>query len=123
MADVETVHEENVLYPIDESDLNLPPPPEFAAISNGPSDTNSRSNSLTRRPLSRSHSRSNNGYGCDENDDTTDDLEVADGEVVEKDPFEVHWENGDSDPMNPRSMSFRRKWLVVIIVSISSLCV
>ncbi len=123
MADVETIHEEKVLYPTEESDLNLPPATAFAAISNGPSNTNSRSNSLTRKPLSRSHSRSNNGYGCDENDDSTDDLEVAGEEVVEKDPFEVHWEDGDNDPMNPRSMSFGRKWLVVIIVSLSSLCV
>lgn len=34
----------------------------------------------------------------------------------------VTWE-GDDDPMNPRSMSKARKWLVVIIVSASSLCV
>jgi hypothetical protein len=123
MADVETLHEEKALDPTDESDLNLPPSTEFGPISNGPSSPNSRSNSLARRPLSRSHSRSNNGYGCDENDDSTDDLEVAGEEVVEKDPFEVHWENGDNDPMNPRSMSIGRKWLVVIIVSLSSLCV
>ena len=41
---------------------------------------------------------------------------------AEKD-FEVKWEGGDDDPMNPRSMSEVRKWMVVLIVSASSLCV
>ena len=36
--------------------------------------------------------------------------------------FEVRWEAGN-DPMDPRSMSKPRKWLVVLIVSMSSLCV
>lgn len=34
----------------------------------------------------------------------------------------VDWD-GDDDPMNPRSMKHGRKWLVVLIVSASSLCV
>ncbi len=69
--------------------------------------------------------RSNNGYGCDDHDDDTEQGEMGDAEggVAEKDPFEVRWENGDQDPMCPRSMSLARKWLVVIIVSASSLCV
>ncbi|MCJ1351001.1 MAG: hypothetical protein MMC33_000983 [Icmadophila ericetorum] len=36
--------------------------------------------------------------------------------------FEVRWD-GENDPRNPRSMSNPRKWLVVLIVSMSSLCV
>ena len=36
--------------------------------------------------------------------------------------FEVHWD-GDNDPMNPRSMSKARKWVIVLIVSATSLCV
>ena len=36
--------------------------------------------------------------------------------------FEVAWD-GDDDPMNPRSMRTSRKWLIVLIVSTSSLCV
>ncbi|KAG9577133.1 MFS general substrate transporter, partial [Aureobasidium melanogenum] len=31
--------------------------------------------------------------------------------------------DGDDDPMNPRSMAYARKWIIVIIVSASSLCV
>ena len=34
----------------------------------------------------------------------------------------VTWD-GDYDPMNPRSMGIARKWLIVLIVSTSSLCV
>lgn len=68
-----------------------------------------------------SRTRSNNGYGCDDNEEDTTEEEA--GGAAEKDPFEVHWDNGDEDPMCPRSMSLARKWLVVIIVSASSLCV
>lgn len=37
-------------------------------------------------------------------------------------PFLVQWD-GDADPMNPRSMSKFRRWIIVLIVSSSSLCV
>ena len=73
-----------------------------------------------------SRTRSNNGYGCDGNEDSTQedggDAEAG-GAPAEKDLFEVHWEGGDSDPLNPRSMTMARKWVVVIVVSTSSLCV
>ena len=36
--------------------------------------------------------------------------------------FEVQW-NGDHDPMNPRNMSKARKWIIVLVVCMSSLCV
>lgn len=81
-------------------------------------------NTSFRRSLSRT--RSNNGYGCDEDRNSAEEGEVADVEAggqSEKDPFEVRWDGGDSDPMCPRSMSMARKWLIVIIVSASSLCV
>lgn len=83
--------------------------------------SNSRRNSLVNR------TRSNNGYGCDEG--IEDNVIVSDGNdleghtVEEKDPFEVHWDGGDSDPMNPRRHSKARKWVVVLLVSASSLCV
>lgn len=38
------------------------------------------------------------------------------------DLFEVSF-NGDQDPMCPRSMSLVRKWIIVIIVCMGSLCV
>lgn len=37
-------------------------------------------------------------------------------------PFVVTWD-GDADPMNPRSMTTLRRWMIVLIVSSSSLCV
>ncbi|CAD0087715.1 unnamed protein product [Aureobasidium vineae] len=46
---------------------------------------------------------------------------TGDDGVNEKE-FEVTWD-GDDDPMNPRSMPYVRKWIIVIIVSASSLCV
>lgn len=39
------------------------------------------------------------------------------------DPYLVRWEGGDTDPMNPRSMTTLRRWCIVLIVSASSLCV
>ena len=47
--------------------------------------------------------------------------EGTDGKESEK-HFEVGWD-GEDDPLNPRSMSTGRKWLIVLIVSASSLCV
>jgi hypothetical protein len=46
---------------------------------------------------------------------------VGDDAVNDK-QFEVTWD-GDDDPMNPRSMPFARKWIIIIILSASSLCV
>jgi hypothetical protein len=99
---------------------------EYAPISS-PRDTNGV-DSQSRRPTSTQslhRSRSNNGYGCDEPEDGADAAvnNMGDGRQSEKDPFEVGWEGGESDPMNPRSMSNARKWLIVLIVSASSLCV
>ncbi|KAL3421615.1 drug/proton antiporter YHK8-like protein 1 [Phlyctema vagabunda] len=90
-----------------------------------PTRSNPRSASLGRSNSRRSlsHIRSQNGYGCDDGENSSsEDIEAADG-AVEKDPYEVKWDGGDSDPLNPRSMHHARKWLVVIIVSASSLCV
>jgi hypothetical protein len=99
---------------------------EFAPI-NGPAQTRSRNNSLVRAPTSlrsTSRSRSNNGYGCNADDEEEESGDMEEGEVqVEKDPYEVRWDGGDNDPMNPRNLGFGRKWVVVLIVSASSLCV
>ncbi|KAI3341705.1 major facilitator superfamily domain-containing protein [Ustulina deusta] len=58
--------------------------------------------------------RSQNGHGCADLSDKDDD---GDG-----DPFEVSFD-GDDDPMCPRSMNLARKWLLVCIVGLGSLCV
>lgn len=86
----------------------------------------SRSSSQARNAPSlqrMSKTRSQNGYGCDDNEagHPPHNGNVENG-TPEKDPWEVHWD-GDDDPLNPRSMNAAKKWVVVLIVSASSLCV
>jgi multidrug resistance protein len=52
-------------------------------------------------------------------DDTTQDIEKA--SPAESQDYEVKWE--ENDPHNPKNMNTIRKWVVVLIVSASSLCV
>lgn len=78
---------------------------------------------IERRCINLQRSRSyGNGYGC-----TTfhDDEENTNDAEKQRDPnkqFEVGFD-GDSDPMNPRSFSKTRKWLIVTIISAGSTCV
>ncbi|RFU29946.1 hypothetical protein B7463_g6396, partial [Scytalidium lignicola] len=105
---------------------------EFMPIRNNSnldvSRTVSRTQSRTASLRSISQVRSNNGYGVSEPVDNSEgeeggvDVEAGTAEA-DKDPFEVHWENGEQDPMNPRNMAHLRKWLIVMIVSSSSLSV
>ncbi|KZZ96798.1 Major facilitator superfamily domain, general substrate transporter [Moelleriella libera RCEF 2490] len=84
--------------------------------------------------------RSQNGYGVDDHDpepSTTggaarssaaatgggEAQKESGAPVKPKDPYEVGWDGGDSDPECPRSFSKTRKWLITIIVSHVSLCV
>lgn len=67
-----------------------------------------------------SRTRSQNGYGCGDESDQERNWEDGPGE---KDPFEVDWENGEMDPLNPRRKSMLAKWAIVMICSTSSLCV
>lgn len=77
----------------------------------------SRPNSLhTTRSYGDGH-----GYTCFSADEEQQGADSGQAQDPEK-QFEVQWDGG-SDPMNPRSMSKPRKWLVVILVSMSSLCV
>ncbi|KAK0120190.1 hypothetical protein ONS95_011596 [Cadophora gregata] len=114
------------LSPSEESYHDLPPSKEFEPIAGPGEGTPSRPNALGRYRTGASsmsgvsRTRTHNGYGCDDNEDSGQDVE---GGVPDKDPFDVVWEGGDLDPLNPRSMTTARKWLVVIIVSASSLCV
>lgn len=105
------------------SNLTLQETMEFEPLT-GP-QSHSKANSLARVRTSlrsASRDRSNNGYGHDPHaSDEPGGIEVE--AQSEKDPFEVQWEGGDSDPMNPRSMAHGRKWAVVLIVSASSICV
>jgi hypothetical protein len=94
---------------------------EFAPINASSTGARiTRPNSRQGSTLSRQ--RSSNGYGVGDFDDNLHDVEGGEA-AVEKDPYEVRWEDGDDDPMSPRSTAHGKKWLIVLIVSASSFCV
>ena len=78
-------------------------------------DTSSR-----RLQYVRSYS-DGHGFTRTSEDDERKATDVETGPDPEKE-FEVKWD-GEDDPMNPRSMNRVRKWIIVVIVSTSSLCV
>ncbi|KAH8729533.1 major facilitator superfamily domain-containing protein [Ilyonectria robusta] len=82
-----------------------------------PSAANSRPS--TSEALSRAVSQ--NGYGCEDGANSSDDQ--AQDSPAEKDPFEVGWDGGDEDPMCPRSFGKVKKWTITVIVSMASFCV
>lgn len=126
-------------------------PPTSAAAAANPGAHNLRLSRETLRSTSLRRERSNNGYGVDELDvdaptgeplaEKKDShhhrkssvlLEKGMGAAGESsgtesdetiDPYEVRWNGGDSDPLNPRSMPLWRKWVIVGITSFGSLCV
>ncbi|RSL48609.1 hypothetical protein CEP53_009473 [Fusarium sp. AF-6] len=88
--------------------------PAFAPIQSARSRI-SKTQSRTEGALQ--NIRSHNGYSCDPDEDSQQTDET------EKDPFEVRFENGDEDPLCPRSFGKARKWIIVFIVSFASFCV
>jgi hypothetical protein len=88
---------------------------------NAQQQSSSRASSL----LALSKTRSQNGYGCDDDTDIREELGAGDGEKgqTEKDPFEVGWDNGEKDPMNPKGKKKIAKWAIVLICSVASMCV
>ena len=86
----------------------------------------SRTARTTSAPGSRATSihsiqriRSQTGYGCDDDARSSDDERGSD----DKDAFEVGWDDGENDAMNPRSKSKAAKWAIVLICSLASFCV
>jgi hypothetical protein len=80
-----------------------------------------RSNLSRTRSLERSWSL-NDGVSLGGNGYEEEAGEAAGQEVPENDAgYAVGWDA--NDPMNPRNMSKARRWLIVIIVSLGSLCV
>ncbi|KAL7951834.1 major facilitator superfamily domain-containing protein [Trichoderma barbatum] len=65
--------------------------------------------------------RSQNGYGV--SDEQRDEKAVLEAGRPEKDPYEVGWDDGDNDPLCPRSFNKARKWLIVLICAGGSLTV
>jgi hypothetical protein len=88
---------------------------EWAARSK-PDSRASSTHSITRQ-------RSHNYWSCDENIENDGADEDQERGEEEKDPFEVGWENGERDPMNPRSKRRTAKWAIVLICSLASFCV
>ncbi|KAF4125581.1 Fungal trichothecene efflux pump (TRI12) [Geosmithia morbida] len=69
--------------------------------------------------------RSQNGYGVADEDDGDKAKPEAGtgGDDDERDPYEVGWDGGDSDPLCPRSFTPGRKWLITLIAAFASFCV
>ncbi|KAJ5585410.1 uncharacterized protein N7459_005210 [Penicillium hispanicum] len=63
----------------------------------------------------------NDGTSIGGNDFTEEEADEAGHDAEGEDGYIVDWDENDS--MNPRNMSKARRWLIVIIVSLGSLCV
>ncbi|KAL1982989.1 hypothetical protein VTN96DRAFT_604 [Rasamsonia emersonii] len=78
------------------------------------------------RPLDRCWSL-NDGYSIGAADEEVDNNGVSqeqaqtDGAAGSESELLVGWE--ENDPMNPRNLSLLRRWLIVIIISVGSICV
>ena len=96
----------------------------FAPIKS-PAQPNEDSNN--RLQLSRSIERSwslNDGYSCHTGDEEAGEKIDEEAKVTgAEEPPEFVVAFDENDPMNPRNMSTPRRWLVVIICSLGSLCV
>lgn len=58
----------------------------------------------------------------DQNANLSDQTTEAGNLTTDCESFEVSWD-GDKDPLCPRSMSTLRKWMIVSIACMGSLCV
>ena len=77
--------------------------------------------STNSRPIERSWSL-NDGYSCHTADEEAAEALGDNGdEVDQSSTFIVSWD--ENDPMNPRNFNTMRRWLIVIICSLGSLCV
>lgn len=64
-----------------------------------------------------------NSYPADSNDIANGGAGIPGSWTPDdKDPFEVAFDGGDTDPMSPRSMNTARKWLIVSVLSGAGLC-
>lgn len=71
------------------------------------------------------HVRSQNGHGCADLEESGWPANELPSQIItesEKDPFEVSWDS-DDDPLCPWSMPLVRKWILVLIIGMGSLCV
>lgn len=83
----------------------------------------SSSRKLDETPSFNIRSRNDNetnGHCPTQRDETKSEQAGQQGQ--DENEFKVSWD-GDHDPMNPKCMSKARKWLIVAILSTSSICV
>ncbi|RAQ48886.1 MFS transporter [Aspergillus flavus] len=96
----------------------------FAPIQAPPADEErmQKLHSSSSRPIERSWSL-NDGYSCHTVDEEAARNALCNdgGEADESSTFVVSWD--ENDPMNPRNFNTMRRWLIVIICSLGSLCV
>ncbi|KAI1051243.1 hypothetical protein LB506_013036 [Fusarium annulatum] len=57
---------------------------------------------------------------CNRNEEHEQNSQLS---TLQRNYFEVGWENGDQDPLCPRSFGKWRKWVIVFVISFASLCV
>jgi multidrug resistance protein len=85
-------------------------------------DIFSRQKSRQSLQSHRSHAGAD-GYTCFSDDPERPNIPTGDtAHEDDQHRLTVTWD-GDSDPMNPRSMSKLRKWIILLVVSSCSLCV
>lgn len=104
--DVEKATSQGALDGSDTATLNL----DSVAVSP------SQHASLTR-------TRSQNGYGVEEEAAVQAQSQPREDVPTAKDAFEVGWDDGDNDPLCPRSFNKSRKWMIVIIACLGSFTV
>ena len=86
-----------------------------------PSRTNTRTPTVSRtttRRSQRSYYGGQDGYSCQ-----SEEMPVGGGEQSDDESFDVKWDGGDADPLNPRHKSKLHKWIIVLILSSAALCV
>lgn len=91
------------------------------ATAQGDVEKANRPSTESRPSSTLSHTRSHNGFGVDERQE--DEVFVEAENNGKDEVIVVTWDNGDEDPMNPRSWPRWRKWAIVIILSIAAFCV
>jgi hypothetical protein len=72
------------------------------------------------RPVERSWSQ-NDGYSCNNKVDAELSASGLHAVEAESPGFVVDWD--ENDPMNPRNFNPVRKWIIVIICALGSVCV
>ncbi|CEJ91119.1 hypothetical protein VHEMI06854 [[Torrubiella] hemipterigena] len=96
---------------------------EKASIHGEGSTDSSPQTALDSPRASLGRTRSQNGYGVDNEQPALATKNAPAGGAKDEDPFEVGWDDGDKDPLCPRSFGKARKWLITFILCFGSFTV